>query len=128
MSVNKVILIGHVGKEPEIKRFANGNSAANFSLATTEKWTKDGEKKERTEWHKIAVNGPLVKVVESYVHKGSHLYIEGAVRTRKWAGQDGVDHYVTEVVIGGVNSSLPNPGGQPQGELEPVADGEEAPF
>lgn len=101
-SVNKVILVGNVGNEPEIRTFQNGGRVANLSLATSESW-KDkatGEKKERTEWHKVAVtNEGLIKVIESYVKKGSKLYIEGQLETRKWQDQNGNDKYTTEVTL-----------------------------
>lgn len=101
-SVNKVIIVGNVGNEPEIRTFQNGGRVANLSIATSESW-KDkstGEKKERTEWHRISVtNEGLIKVIENYVHKGSKLYIEGQLETRKWQDQSGVDKYSTEVVL-----------------------------
>lgn len=108
-SVNKVILIGNLGRDPEIKSFQNGGKLANFSIATTETW-KDratGERKERTEWHNIAVNGDgLVGVVERFLKKGSKVYVEGQLRTRKWQDRDGSDRYTTEVVIAGSGGSL----------------------
>ncbi|MFK7839013.1 MAG: single-stranded DNA-binding protein [Bdellovibrionales bacterium] len=101
-SVNKVILVGNVGNEPEIRSFQNGGRVANLSIATSERW-KDkatGENKEKTEWHRVSVlNEGLVKVIESYVHKGSKLYIEGQLETRKWQDQNGQDKYSTEVVL-----------------------------
>lgn len=101
-SVNKVILVGNVGNEPEIRTFQNGGRVANLSLATSESW-KDkstGEKKDRTEWHRISVtNEGLIKVIENYVHKGSKLYIEGQLETRKWQDQNGNDKYSTEVTL-----------------------------
>lgn len=101
-SVNKVILVGNLGKDPEIRTFPNGGRVANFSIATSESW-KDkatGEKKERTEWHRISVtNDALVTVVEKYVKKGAKLYIEGQLETRKWTDKDGIEKYTTEVVL-----------------------------
>lgn len=101
-SVNKVILIGNLGQDPEFRSFQNGDRVASFSVATSESW-KDkatGEKKERTEWHRVSVlNQGLVKIVESYVKKGSKLYIEGQLETRKWQDKDGQDRYTTEVVL-----------------------------
>lgn len=103
-SVNKVILIGNLGKDPEIKAFQNGGRIANFSIATSESW-KDrttGEKKERTEWHNISVSSEgLVGVVERFLKKGSKVYIEGQLRTRKWQDRDNNDRYTTEVVLSG---------------------------
>ena len=101
--VNKVIIIGNVGKDPEIRQMQDGFKIANFSIATSESW-KDkntGERKEKTEWHRIAVmNERLSEIVEKYVRKGSKLYIEGQLQTRKWTDQSGMDRYTTEVVIG----------------------------
>jgi len=101
-SVNKVILVGNVGNEPEIRTFQNGGRVANLSLATSESWKdkNSGEKRDKTEWHRISVtNEGLVKVIENYVHKGSKLYIEGQLETRKWQDANGQDKYSTEVVL-----------------------------
>jgi single-strand DNA-binding protein len=101
-SVNKVILVGNLGKDPEIRSFANGGRVASFSIATSESW-KDkasGEKKERTEWHRISVlNDNLVGIVEKYIKKGAKVYIEGQLETRKWTDKDGAEKYTTEVVL-----------------------------
>ena len=101
-SVNKVILVGNLGKDPEIRSMQSGDKVASFSIATSESW-KDkatGERKEKTEWHRISVwNQGLVKVIESYVKKGSKVYIEGQLETRKWTDKDGVEKYSTEVVL-----------------------------
>lgn len=101
-SVNKVIIIGNVGKDPEIRSFQNGSRVASFSVATSESW-KDkasGERKERTEWHRISVlNDALVGIVEKYIKKGSKVYLEGQLETRKWTDNQGVDKYATEVVL-----------------------------
>jgi len=108
-SVNKVILIGNLGKDPEIRRTQDGRPIASFSIATSEQWRdrNSGERKERTEWHNIVVfNEGLCKVVENYVRKGSKLYIEGQLQTRKWQDKDGNDRYTTEVVLQGFNSVL----------------------
>lgn len=117
-SVNKVILIGNLGKDPEIKSFQNGGKIANFSIATSEQW-KDkmsGERKERTEWHNITISGDgLVGVVERYLKKGSKVYIEGSLRTRKWQDRDGNDRYTTEVVVAGMNGALTMLDGPPGG-------------
>jgi single-strand DNA-binding protein len=106
--VNKVILIGNVGNDPDIRYFPNGDAVVNLSLATSESW-KDrntGEPQERTEWHRVVIRGKLAEVVKQYVHKGSKLYLEGSLRTRKWQGQDGQDRYTTEIVVGGLGSSM----------------------
>jgi len=97
--VNKVILIGRIGKDPDIKTFDNGGKMAKFSLATTEKW-KDktsGETKERTEWHNIVVNGKGADIVEKYVKKGGQLYVEGEIRYREWTDKEDKKHLVTEI-------------------------------
>ncbi len=108
-SVNKVILVGNVGKDPEIRRTQDGRPIANLSLATSETWRDKatGERKEKTEWHRVVVfSEPLCKVVEQYVRKGSKLYVEGQLQTRKWTDQSGVEKYSTEVVLQGFNGSL----------------------
>jgi len=101
-SVNKVILIGNVGKDPEAKSFSNGGRVVNFSIATSEVW-KDkasGERKEKTEWHTVAIfNEKLGEIAEKYLKKGSKVYIEGALQTRKWQDSNGQDRYTTEIVL-----------------------------
>ena len=109
-SLNKVLLIGRLGADPEIKEMVNGKSVARLSLATSQSW-KDkntGEKKEKTEWHRIVVfNEGLVNVVKQYLKKGARIYVEGQISTRKWKDEStGQDKYSTEVVIQGYNSSL----------------------
>ncbi|MFC3167899.1 single-stranded DNA-binding protein [Paracoccus fontiphilus] len=108
-SVNKVILIGNLGRDPEIRTFQNGGKVANLRIATSEQW-KDrntGERKERTEWHSVAIMSEgLVNVVERFLKKGSKVYIEGQLETRKWQDQSGQDRYATEVVLRGFNSTL----------------------
>jgi single-strand DNA-binding protein len=109
MSVNKVILVGRVGQDPEIRSTQDGREIANVSIATSESW-KDkntGERKTKTEWHRVVVFSPaLVGVIKSYIKKGSQLYIEGALQTRKWTDQSGVERYSTEVVLQGFGSSM----------------------
>ena len=108
-SVNKVILVGNVGKDPEIRRTQDGRPIANLSIATSESWRDKatGEKKEKTEWHRVVIfSEPLCKIVEQYVKKGAKLYIEGALQTRKWTDQSGAEKYSTEVVLQGFNGSL----------------------
>ncbi|KAA6187786.1 single-stranded DNA-binding protein [Thiohalocapsa marina] len=131
-SVNKVILIGNLGADPDIRYFPSGDAVTNLSLATSESW-KDrstGEPRERTEWHRVVVRGKLAEIAKQYLHKGSKVYFEGSLRTRKWQGQDGQDRYTTEVVVGGLGSTMQmldgrgasgpgdvsrGTGGQPQG-------------
>ena len=101
-SINKVILVGNVGKDPETRTFSNGGKVCNFSLATSESWRdkQSGEKRDATQWHNIAIfNENLIKVVENYVKKGSKLYLEGQLQTRKWQDRDGNDRWTTEVVL-----------------------------
>src|SRR5713226_9682914 len=108
-SVNKVILVGNLGKDPEIRRTQDGRPIANLRIATSESWRDKttGERKEKTEWHSVVVfNEGLCRVVEQYLKKGAKVYIEGQLQTRKWQGQDGQDRYSTEVVLQGFNSTL----------------------
>lgn len=107
-SVNKVILIGNVGRDPEIRTTQGGTKIASLSLATTEKWKdKSGEQKEKTEWHRVSVlNDRLVGVIERFVKKGSRLYLEGSLQTRKWTDKDGQERYTTEVVLTTFGSQL----------------------
>ncbi|EIZ80919.1 single-strand binding protein [Novosphingobium sp. Rr 2-17] len=117
-SVNKVILIGNLGADPEVKSFQNGGRIANIRIATSENW-KDratGERKERTEWHTVVINGDgLVGVAERFLRKGSKVYIEGQLRTRKWQDQSGNDRYSTEVSVGGIGGVLTMLDGAPGG-------------
>ena len=108
-SVNKVILVGNLGKDPEIRRTQDGRPIANLSIATSETWRDKGtgERKEKTEWHRVVIfTERLCKVVEQYLKKGAKVYIEGALQTRKWTDQSGVEKYSTEVVLQGFNSTL----------------------
>ena len=117
-SVNKVILVGNVGNDPEIRSFNNGGKVANFSLATSDSWRdkQSGERREKTEWHRVAVfNDGLVGVIERYVKKGSKLYIEGALQTRKWTDRDGNEKYTTEVVLQGYGGNLTMLDGRSEG-------------
>lgn len=117
--VNKVILIGNLGNDPDTRYMPSGGAVSNFSLATSESW-KDkstGEKKERTEWHRIVTFGRLGEIAAEYLNKGSQVYIEGSLRTRKWKDREGVDRYTTEVVagklemLGGRSDQTPRTGG-----------------
>lgn len=101
-SINKVILVGNTGSDPEIRTMGNGGKVCNFTIATSEKWKdkQSGEQREKTEWHKVVIfNENLVRVCENYVKKGDKLYLEGALQTRKWQDRDGNDKYTTEVVL-----------------------------
>ena len=108
-SVNKVILLGRLGKDPDIRSMQNGKKIANFSIATSKRWTDRDtqEKKEKTSWHNVVVfNEGLVGIVEQYVKKGSQIYVEGELQTRKWQDQDGKDRYTTEVVLQNYTGNL----------------------
>lgn len=108
-SVNKVILVGNLGADPEVKSFQNGGRIANLRIATSETWKdrQTGERKERTEWHSVVLQSDgLVGVAERYLRKGSKIYIEGQLRTRKWQDQSGNDRYTTEISVGGMGGVL----------------------
>ncbi|QXK92091.1 single-stranded DNA-binding protein [Neoehrlichia mikurensis] len=109
IGVNKVILIGHLGKDPDVRIMQNGKEMASFSLATSEAWVdkSTGTRTEKTEWHNIVVfNEGLVKIIKNCVRKGSKVYIEGSLKTRKWVDQNNTDRYTTEVVLQGFNSAF----------------------
>ena len=123
--INKVILVGRLGQDPEIRHTPNGTAVANVSLATSEKW-KDkntGEQQEKTEWHRIAVFGKLAEITDQYLRKGSQVYFEGKLQTRKWQDKQGQDRYTTEVVVDGFNGVMPMLDGQqsntPQQQSQP---------
>jgi single-strand DNA-binding protein len=108
-SVNKVILVGNLGAEPEVRTLPSGNKVVNLSVATSDSWRdkNSGERKEKTEWHRVVIfSEGLAKVAEQYLHKGSKVYLEGQLQTRKWQDQSGQDKYSTEVVLQGFNSAL----------------------
>lgn len=107
--LNKVCLLGHIGKDPEIRSTQDGREIANFSIATSESWKEkgSGERREKTEWHRVVIfNEGLTRVAKDYLRKGSKVYLEGALQTRKWADQSGAEKYSTEVVLQGFNSLL----------------------
>ena len=133
-SVNKVILVGNLGRDPEVRYSQDGTKIVNFSMATSESWKdrQTGERREKTEWHRIVIfNEHLATVAENYIRKGSKVYVEGALQTRKWQGQDGIEKYTTEIVLqrfrgeltmldkrgeggaGGYTSGDPGPGAEP---------------
>jgi len=114
-SVNKVIIIGNLGRDPEVRSFQNGGKVVNLRIATSETWRdkQSGERKERTEWHSVAIfNEALAKIAEQYLRKGSTVYIEGALETRKWQDQSGQDRYTTEIVLRPYNGNLTLLGGR----------------
>jgi single-strand DNA-binding protein len=127
-SVNKVILVGNLGKDPEIRRTQDGRPIANLSVATSESWRDKttGERKEKTEWHRVVIfNEGLCKIVEQYLKKGAKVYLEGSLQTRKWTDKDGNDKYTTEVVLQGFNSSLTMLDGRGGGGKEEYSGGDD---
>jgi len=134
MSVNKAIIIGHLGRDPEIRGTKDGREIASFSVATSESWKdKAGQKQEKTEWHSVVIfNDGLVGVVKSYLKKGSKVYIEGKIQTRKWLGNDGKDNYATEIILQGFSCQLvmlsknDDKGSQPA--RQPTPSDDEIPF
>ena len=106
--INKVILVGNLGAKPEVKYASNGNAIANLSVATSDSWTdkNTGQKQERTEWHRVSLFGKLAEIAGQYLDKGSKVYIEGKLQTRKWQDQNGQDRYTTEIVVSGFNGTL----------------------
>lgn len=108
-SVNKVILVGNLGRDPEIRSLQDGREVANLSIATSESWRdkSTGERRERTEWHRVVIfNDALVNIARNYLRKGAKVYLEGALQTRKWVDQSGVEKYSTEIVLQGFNGTL----------------------
>jgi len=101
MSINKVMLVGRLGAEPEMKTFSNGGMICNLTIATSENWKdkQTGERKERTEWHRCVLRDRLGEIAQQYLHKGSQVYIEGRIQTRKWQDQSGQDRYSTEIIV-----------------------------
>lgn len=130
-SVNKVILIGNLGRDPEVRRMNDGSLVVNLSVATSESWRDkaSGERKELTEWHRVVIfNERLGDVAAKYLHKGSKVYLEGQLRTRKWSDQQGVDRYSTEIVIGKFRGEITMlDGPKAESPADPVAD-EPPPF
>ena len=106
--INKVILVGNLGAKPEVKYGSTGNAMTNLSVATSESWTdkNTGQKQERTEWHRVSLFGKLAEIAGQYLDKGSKVYVEGKLQTRKWQDQSGADRYTTEVVVSGFNGTL----------------------
>jgi single-strand DNA-binding protein len=130
-SVNKVILVGNLGNEPEVRNLPGGGKVVNLSVATSESW-KDrntGERKDRTEWHRVVIfSEGLAKVAEAYLHKGSKVYLEGQLQTRKWTDQAGVEKYSTEVVLQGFNSNLTMLDGKGGNAPQPAGAMDDSPF
>ena len=115
-SLNKVLLIGNLGNDPEVRNTQDGRSLCTFSIATSESWKdkNSGEKRDKTEWHRVVIfNEGLVRIAEQYLKKGSKVYLEGQLQTRKWQDKDGVEKYTTEVVLQNYNGNLTMLGGRP---------------
>ena len=127
--INKVIIVGHLGNDPEVRQFSNGGSVTNISVATSEQWTdkQSGEKREATEWHRISLFNRLGEIAAQYLRKGSKVYIEGSLRTRKWQDQNGQDRYITEIradsmqMLGGGSQPLEPPKTRPIDQLAATA-------
>ncbi|MBN2646445.1 MAG: single-stranded DNA-binding protein [Thiotrichales bacterium] len=115
--VNKVILVGTLGQDPDVKYAANGNAIANISVATSEEWNdkQTGQKQQKTEWHRVAIFGKLAEIAGQYLKKGSQVYLEGKLQTRKWQDQNGQDRYTTEIVISGYDGQMQMLGGRQGG-------------
>jgi single-strand DNA-binding protein len=115
--VNKVIVLGNLGKDPEVKFMPSGSAVANLTVATSETWKdkQTGEAKEKTEWHRVAIFGKLAEIAGEYLKKGSKVYLEGSLQTRKWQNKEGQDQYTTEVVVQGFNGVMQMLDGKPQG-------------
>lgn len=117
--VNKVILVGNLGNDPDVRFTPNGSAVANLSLATSESW-KDrntGQQQEKTEWHRVVIFGKLAEIAQQYLRKGSKIYIEGKLQTRKWQGQDGQDRYTTEIVVDGFSGQMQMLDGRQEGAM-----------
>ena len=135
--VNKVIIVGNLGADPEVRQFGNGGSVTNISVATSERWTdkQTGEPKEQTEWHRVAMFNRLGEVAAQYLRKGSSVYVEGSLRTRKWQDENGNDRYSTEIradsmqMLGGTQSGQPSQqAAQPQQSQSAPVDDDDLPF
>lgn len=119
--INKVIIVGNAGQDPEVRYMPNGGAVANLTLATNESY-KDkntGQQVDKTEWHKVSIFGKLAEICGEYVRKGQQLYIEGKLQTRKWQDQQGQDRYTTEIIVDGFTGSMQMLGGKPEGQQQP---------
>ncbi len=127
--VNKVIILGNLGKDPEVRFMPNGGAVANLTVATSESWKdkQTGEQKEKTEWHKVAIFGKLAEIAGEYLKKGSKVYLEGSLATRKWQNQEGKDQYTTEIVVQGFNGVMQMLDGKPQGAPQQQGQGYQQP-
>ena len=111
--INKVIIVGTLGAEPDVKYAANGNAIANLSVATSDEWNDKttGQKQQKTEWHRVVIFGKLAEIAQQYLHKGSQVYLEGKLQTRKWQDQEGQEKYTTEIVLSGFDGTMQMLGG-----------------
>ena len=127
--VNKVILIGNLGNDPEVRYTPNGNAVANITLATSTTWRdkQSGDLQERTEWHRIAFFNRLAEIVGEYLHKGSKVYIEGSLRTRKWQDKSGIDRYTTEIIANEMHMLDSRNGANPPNQSHDAGDSSQAP-
>ncbi|WP_318447784.1 single-stranded DNA-binding protein [Photobacterium leiognathi] len=125
--INKVILVGNLGNDPEVRYMPNGGAVANITIATSESWRdkNTGEQREKTEWHRVALYGKLAEVAGEYLRKGSQVYIEGQLQTRKWQNQQGQDQYTTEVVVQGFNGTMQMLGGRQNQGNQPMGGGQQ---
>jgi len=123
-SINKVILVGNVGRDPEVRDFGDGQKVVRLSLATSERWKdKSGQRQEKTEWHNVSIYGALADIAERYVTKGSRLYLEGKLQTRKYQAKDGSDRYATDIVLRGYGADMVMLSGQGRSDVtEPELD------
>ena len=136
MGINKAILVGNLGADPEIRYTPNGMAVANFRIATSETFTKDGQKETKTEWHRIVAFGKLAEICGEYLAKGKQVYIEGKIQTRKWTDKDGTDKYTTEILanqmqmLGGRDGAAAGGGGVSGGGVDeiPPSDIDDVPF
>lgn len=119
--VNKVIIVGTLGVEPDVKYAANGNAIANLSVATSDEWNDraTGQKQQKTEWHRVVIFGKLAEIAGQYLHKGSQVYLEGKLQTRKWQDQQGQDKYTTEIVLSGFDGVMQMLGGSQKNDVTP---------
>ena len=121
--INKAIVLGNLGKDPEVRFMPSGEAVANLTIATSESWKdkQTGEQKEKTEWHRVSIFGKLAEIAGEYLKKGSKVYIEGSLQTRKWTNQQGQDQYTTEIVLQGFGGKMEMLDGKPQGQSQQQA-------
>jgi single-strand DNA-binding protein len=119
--INKVIIVGTLGAEPDVKYAANGNAIANLSVATSDEWNDkaSGQKQQKTEWHRVVIFGKLAEIAQQYLHKGSQVYLEGKLQTRKWQDQQGQEKYTTEIVLSGFDGTMQMLGGNQKNDSVP---------